>query len=502
MLNLIFLFPGLTLLLLCFFKRQEVVRWISLLGSILQLLFVLSLLSFYLQDVKLINASTTLYESSLPWFKTLNLNYHTGVDGIGLAMILLTAIISFTGVLASWNISLKPREFYFNLFLLSTGAYGFFIAQDLFTLFFFLEIAIIPKFLLISIWGSGKHIASANKLVLMLMAGSAMILVSMLGIYYNGSHCFDISVIAKNGLPVKVQQILFPLLFTGFGIFTAMFPFHTWVPDGHSSAPTAASMFLSGISMKMGAYGCLRVAMALMPQAAINQAWIFLTLALIGVLYAAFATVRQTDLKYINAYSSISHTSLVLIGILAMNATALNGAVMQMFSHGIMTALFFALIGMIYGRTHTRIVSEMSGLQKVLPFIGTAFIIAGLCSLGLPGLSGFPSEAKIFFGSYAADGHFIHLITIFSILSIVITAVYILRMSGSVIFGPLSNEFSPLKDGSWYEKYLIVILVGTIIFVGIYPTWISDLIQYGVNNIMLQIKDHSVAVVPHGILNI
>jgi NADH-quinone oxidoreductase subunit M len=242
-------------------------------------------------------------------------------------------------------------------------------------------VAVIPKFLLIGIWGSGKKEYSAMKLALMLMAGSALVMVGLLGLYFNtqttdGARSFDITAIAQMHIALPVQQLFFPFAFIGFGIFGALFPFHTWVPDGHSSAPTAASMFLAGISMKLGGYGCLRVATWLMPDAAHSYSWIIILLATIAIIYGAFATMMQTDLKYINAYSSVSHCGFVLLGIGMLTQTAITGAVMQMVSHGLMTALFFAAIGMIYSRTHTRMLSQLGGLLKVMPFISTVFVLA------------------------------------------------------------------------------------------------------------------------------
>src|SRR5688500_13926314 len=316
-------------------------------------------------------------------------------------MIMLTAFVVLAGVLVSWKMEKLNKEFFFLLILLSLGAYGFFISLDLFTLFFFLEIAVIPKYLLIGIWGSGKKEYSANKLALMLMGGSALVLVGLLGIYFlSGMQSFDLLKLSNARIPVDIQKIFFPMMFIGFGVFTAIFPFHTWVPDGHSSAPTAGSMFLAGISMKLGGYGCLRVATYLMPEAAQYYSMIIIILAAIANLYGAFATMMKIDLKYINAYSSVSHCGFVLLGIGMLTKTAITGAVMQMVSHGLMTALFFAVIGMIYERTHTRLVSQMGGLLKVMPFICSVFFIAGLCSLGLPGFSGFVAEMTVFVGSW------------------------------------------------------------------------------------------------------
>src|SRR5204863_1996863 len=338
------------------------------------------------------NNAAFIFEDGYIWYRSLGINYHVGVDGISIAMILMTALVVIAGVLVSWKMEKMNREFFFLLILLSLGAYGFFISLDLFTLFFFLEIAVIPKFLLIGIWGSGRKEYSAMKLVLMLMSGSALVFVGLLGLYFNshavGTSTFDMLQIAQMHIDDGVQKIFFPFVFIGFGIFGALFPFHTWVPDGHSSAPTAASMFLAGISMKLGGYGCLRVATFLMPEAAHQYSWIIIVLASIAILYGAFATMMQTDLKYINAYSSVSHCGFVLLGIGMLTKTAITGAVMQMVSHGLMTALFFACIGMIYDRAHTRQLSQLGGLMKIMPFISTVFVIAGLCSLGLPGFSG------------------------------------------------------------------------------------------------------------------
>lgn len=308
----------------------------------------------------------------------------------------------------------EPRVFFLLMFL-ALGAYGFFISLDLFTLFFFLEVAVIPKFLLIGIWGSGKKEYSAMKLALMLMGGSALVLVGILAIYF-ASGSWDIVELSQYHIKPEEQRIFFPFLFIGFGIFTAIFPFHTWVPDGHSSAPTAASMFLAGISMKLGGYGCLRVATYLMPEAAHEYQWVIVLLATIAIIYGAFATMMQTDLKYINAYSSVSHCGFVLLGIGMLSQTAITGAVMQMVSHGLMTALFFAAIGMVYDRAHTRMVRDLGGLLKVMPFISTVFVIAGLCSLGLPGFSGFVAEMTVFMGSWQNADTFYRIATILAAL--------------------------------------------------------------------------------------
>ena len=376
-----------------------------------------------------------------------------------------------------------PKDFFMWLTLLAVGVYGFFISIDMFTMFFFYEIALIPMYLLIGLWGTGRKEYSAMKLTLMLMGGSAFLFVGILGIYFNssadGNLTFNILEIAKNNaIPVAAQRWIFPITFLGFGVLGALFPFHTWSPDGHASAPTAVSMLHAGVLMKLGGYGCLRIAMHLLPEAANEMSWIFLILTGISVVYGAFGAIAQTDLKYINAYSSVSHCGLVLFAILMMNNTAVTGAVMQMLSHGLMTALFFALIGMIYGRTHTRDIRELGGLMKIMPFLSVCYVLAGLASLGLPGLSGFVAEMTIFVGSFQHTDMFHRVLTIMACASIVITAVYILKVVGKILYGPVINDHHlELTDAVWYEKVAVVGLVLSVAGVGLFPGWISSMIH-------------------------
>lgn len=492
-LSLLVILPILNALLLLPFKEAKQVRFITLAGAIVQFILCFFLLYLFWQEKTTGNTSLMLFENNYKWYAPLNINFHTGVDGISVSMILLTAFVVLAGILVSWNQEKLSKEFFFLLLFLSAGAYGFFISLDLFTLFFFLELAVIPKFLLIGIWGSGKKEYSAMKLALMLMGGSALVFVGLAGIYFNtninGAHSFDMLQIAQSNISEDIQKLFFPFAFIGFGIFTALFPFHTWVPDGHSSAPTAASMFLAGISMKLGGYGCLRVATWLMPDAAHHYSTIIIILACIAILYGAFATMMQTDLKYINAYSSISHCGFVLLGIGMLTQTAITGAVMQMVSHGLMTALFFAAIGMIYDRTHTRQVAQLGGLLKVMPFISAVFVIAGLCSLGLPGLSGFVAEMTVFMGSWQNADSFYRIATIIACASIVVTAVYILRATGQVIMGPITNnDYKSLKDAAWNEKLAAVILITGIVAIGVAPFWLNDLLRPATDIIMQKIS--------------
>ncbi|HRN46870.1 MAG TPA: NADH-quinone oxidoreductase subunit M [Niabella sp.] len=480
-LSLLIIIPTIFSLLLLFVNGLKQVRTVSLIAALLQFAMSIYLIVKYFAE-RAVNKAPFLFEQHYEWFKTPNINYHVGVDGVSVAMIALTAFVILAGVLVSWKMEKLNKEFFFLLLFLSIGAYGFFISLDLFTMFFFLEVAVIPKFILIGIWGSGRKEYSAMKLILMLMAGSALIFVGLAGLYFNtsGNGSFDMLKIASDNISPELQRLFFPFVFIGFGIFTALFPFHTWVPDGHSSAPTAASMFLAGISMKLGGYGCLRAATYMMPEGAAFYSDAIIILACIGILYGAFATMMQTDLKYINAYSSVSHNGFVLLGIGLLTKTAITGAVLQMISHGLMTALFFAVIGMIYDRTHTREVAKMSGLLKITPFISSAFVIVGLVSLGLPGFSGFVAEMTVFMGGWQKGNMFYYVATIAACASIVVTAVYILRVIGSVIMGPLKvngNEQVVYADATWYEKSSIVLLMAGILVVGILPFAVLRLIS-------------------------
>ena len=498
-LSLLLLLPVVTATAILFCKGLKQVRTVALAGSVLQMIMAGILLFSYWGERASGNTEQMLFQFRMTWFAPLNIDYFIGVDGISIAMILLTAFVVLAGVLVSWKVEMMSKEFFFLLIFLSAGAYGFFISLDLFTMFFFLEVAVIPKFLLIGIWGSGKKEYSAMKLALMLMGGSALVFVGLLGVYFNsdsgnGMHTFNLLRLSQMHIPLHAQCIFFPLIFVGFGIFGALFPFHTWVPDGHSSAPTAASMFLAGISMKLGGYGCLRVATYLMPEAAHEYSTIIIVLATIAILYGAFATMMQKDLKYINAYSSVSHCGFVLLGIGMLTKTAITGAVMQMVSHGLMTALFFAAIGMIYERTHTRMVEKLGGLLKIMPFICTVFFIAGLCSIGLPGFSGFVAEMTVFMGSWQHAEMFYRVATILACASIVVTAVYILRAIGQAIMGqrPLprslaEGEGSVIVDARWNERLAAIVLIVGIVAIGVAPFWLSDLISPGTEVIMNKI---------------
>ena len=502
-LSLFVLIPLLMLLGLWLSKGIKAISGVMVVGASALVVCAVALVIMYLNDRAAGAEGEMLYTASFTWFEPLHIKYSVGVDGISVAMLLLSAIIVFTGTFASWKLKPLTKEYFLWFTLLSTGVFGFFISIDLFTMFMFYEIALIPMYLLIGVWGSGHKEYSAMKLTLMLMGGSALLMCGIFGIFYGaGGQTFDILEIANHTggaheISLGQQYIWFPLTFIGFGVLGALFPFHTWSPDGHASAPTAVSMLHAGVLMKLGGYGCFRIAMYLMPEDANELGWIFLLLTGISVVYGAFSACVQTDLKYINAYSSVSHCGLVLFAILMINKTAVTGAVLQMLSHGLMTALFFALIGMIYGRTHTRDTRELNGLMRIMPFLAVCYVIAGLANLGLPGFSGFIAEMTIFVGSFEHADTFRRVLTIVATTSIVITAVYILRLVGKILYGTCTNpEHLKLTDATWDERFAVITLVVCVAGLGIAPLWVSELIGDSVGPIVQHISSVSSFMIP------
>ena len=483
------LIPVLMLLGLFLTKTRKQVLTIMVAGSVALVAATVYLVIAYLNARAAGATEPMLFTSTLMWYKQLNIGLSLGVDGVSVAMIALSSVIVLTGTFTSWKIEPLTKEFFMWFCLLSTGVYGFFVSIDMFTMFMFYEVALIPMFLLIGIWGSGRKEYSAMKLTLMLMGASAFLLVGLLGIYFtSGATSMNILEIVKTHIPLEEQRLLFVLTFFGFGVLGALFPFHTWSPDGHASAPTAVSMLHAGVLMKLGGYGAYRISVYLLPEAAKELAPIFLVLTGIGVVYGALSAIHQKDLKYINAYSSVSHCNLVLFAILMMTQTAMTGAVLQMLSHGLMTALFFALIGMIYGRTHTRMITEMGGLMKVIPFLGASFVIGGLASRGLPGLSGYAAEMTIFIGSFENADIFRRVLTITSITAIVSTAVYILRMVGKFLYGPMQNpEHATIPASVWFERVAVVVLIAGIVYIGSFPLGLSNMIHDSLADVMAQL---------------
>ena len=500
-LSLFVLIPLVMLLGLWLASNVKGVRAVMVAGSTALLALSVYLTYIFLADRAAGVEGEMLYTASFDWFAPLHIKYSVGVDGISVAMLLLSSVIVFTGTFASWQLKPLTKEYFLWFTLLSLGVFGFFITVDMFAMFMFYEIALIPMYLLIGVWGSGRKEYAAMKLTLMLMGGSAFLMCGIFGIFYGaGGQTMNIVEIANHtggahAIPFAQQCLWFPLTFIGFGVLGALFPFHTWSPDGHASAPTAVSMLHAGVLMKLGGYGCFRIAMYLMPEAANELGWIFLILTGISVVYGAFSACVQTDLKYINAYSSVSHCGLVLFAILMLNETSCTGAVLQMLSHGLMTALFFALIGMIYGRTHTRDIRELDGLMRIMPFLSCGYIIAGLANLGLPGFSGFIAEMTIFVGSFQNADTFHRVLTIAACTSIVITAVYILRVVGKILYGTCKNEHHlQLTDATWDERFSVICLILAVAALGMAPLWVSNMISTGVEPIVNHIHAASVTV--------
>lgn len=495
-LTLFVIIPVLMLLCLWLAKNDTQVRMVMVVGSTALLALAIYLVIAFVDARETMPATEYpfLFGDAIPWFKSLNIFYRTGVDGIAVVMILLSSIIVFTGTFASWQLHPMQKEYFLWFTLLSIGVYGFFISEDLFTMFMFYEVALIPMYLLIGVWGTGPKEYSAMKLTLMLMGGSALLIIGILGIYffngeYSGIYTMDVMQIAQlHAIPAAIQKVFFPFIFIGFGILGALFPFHTWSPDGHASAPTAVSMLHAGVLMKLGGYGCFRIAMFLLPEASQQLSSIFLVLTTISVVYGALSACVQTDLKYINAYSSVSHCGMVLFALLMMTQTACTGAILQMLSHGLMTALFFAVIGMVYHRAGTRDVRRLGGLMKIMPFLSVAYVVAGLANLGLPGFSGFVAEMNIFVGSFQNADIFHRTCTIIACTSIVITAVYILRVVGKILYQKVPNpEYYKLADATWDERLAVGGLIFCVAGLGLAPLWVQDIINDAVGPMIMHI---------------
>ena len=476
---------------LCRNSNMNAIRAVMVVGSTALVALSVWLCIDFLA-LRAVDSSEMLYTGSWVWYAPLHINLAVGVDGISVLMLMLSSIIVFAGTFASWKISPLPKNFFLWFCLLSTGVYGFFISIDMFTMFMFYEVALIPMYLLIGFWGTGRKEYSAMKLTLMLMGGSAFLMLGLFGIYWQcGIDSWNILEIS-HAAPIDAswQKMLFCFTFVGFGVLGAMVPFHTWSPDGHACAPTAVSMLHAGVLMKLGGYGCFRIAIFLLPQAANELAWIFIILTGISIVYGAFSACVQTDLKYINAYSSVSHCGMVLFAILMLNTTAMTGAILQMLSHGLMTALFFALIGMIYGRTHTRDIRQMGGLMQIMPYLGVCYMIAGFASLGLPGLSGFVAEMTIFVGSFQDADLFHRVFVICACSAIVTTAVYILRVVGKLLLGPVYDDHHrSLTDATWFERVATITLIVCIAGIGCFPNWINETIQVSFSPIVAAIQN-------------
>ena len=430
-------------------------------------------------------AGFQFYEK-LPLVPPLGISYELGVDGISVLLVLLTSVIILAGVFASWTITVRGQEFYALLLALVTGVFGVFVALDLFVFFLFYELAVLPMYLLIGIWGSSGEVRprgifawayretgvgtkeyAAMKLTLYLLFGSAFILVGIFALYVNaGASSFSFVDLEGVSFAPAVQRWVFLAFYVGFGILAGIWPLHTWSPDGHASAPTAVSMLHAGVLMKLGAYGVVRLGMGLLPGAAAELAWLVGTIGCVNIVYGALSAMAQTDLKYVIAYSSVSHMGIVMLGAATLTEAGLNGSVFQMFAHGVMTGLFFALVGLVYEKAHSREIGKMGGFGAAMPGIATAFTVGGLSSLGLPATAGFVAELLTFLGAARSD-HWWWLFP--AIVGTFLTAVYVLRVAKQIFWGPPSTHFHHLEDARGPEWVALVLLVAVLVLFGMAP---------------------------------
>lgn len=427
------------------------------------------------------------FEEIVSWIAPINAHYHLGVDGLSLPLVLLTTLIGFLVVLISWKIDFRVREYFAWLLLLETSILGVFCSLDLLLFFVFWEIEIIPMYFLISIWGAGRKEYSAMKYVVYTLLGSALMLAGILSLYFT-TGSLSIIDMTQSGLAM-VQSVMpaapiFFLLFAGFAIKLPVFPLHTWLPDAHTDAPTAGSVVLAGTLIKMGGYGMIRICVGMFPQVAQDYAQLLLTLAVINIVYGAAVTLRQTDLKRLIAYSSISHMGFVLLGIFALGELSMVGAGLQMFSHGIVTGLLFAVAGIVMHNTGERNIGNLGGLAKQIPAVAVIFTIGGLASMGVPATSGFIAEVTVFLGAFSSSiVDNIDIYTIISMLGILLAAAYILWLLRSVFFNSVLNKFDGIKDADKLEMSYCAIFIVVIFLVGIYPMILTDIIRIGISPI-------------------
>ncbi len=467
-------------------NRSRAIKWTAALFTFIPL--VLSIILFINFDRSPAAAGLIQFEEKLLWIAPLSAHYHLGVDGLSLPLVVLTAFLGFLVVLISWKIDLRLREYFAWLLLLETSILGVFASLDLLLFFIFWEIEVIPMYFLINIWGSGRKEYSAIKYVVYTLFGSAFMLAGILSLYFTTGSLSMVD-IAQTGLAplraaIPVVAIFF-LLLIGFAVKLPVFPLHTWLPDAHTDAPTAVSVMLAGVLIKMGGYGMIRLCVTIFPRVAQQYALPLIILAIIGVLYGAAVTMRQTDFKRLIAYSSISHMGYVLLGIFALGQVSLVGASLQMFSHGLVTGLLFAMVGVVMHNTHERDLRKLGGLARQVPIIAVVFSVAGLASLGLPTTSGFAAEFLVFVGSFSSTvvpG--IQVYTILGVLGVVITAGYILWMLQRVFYGPVLEQYNGTADADILERVYMFAFVAVIMLVGIYPAILTDVIKLGISPVM------------------
>jgi NADH-quinone oxidoreductase subunit M len=407
------------------------------------------------------------------WIPQLGIQYLLGVDGISVLMTALTSLVWFTGVLTMWGLKERVKEYFTLMALLVVGVYGVFLSLDVFAFFFFYEVAVLPMYPLIIVWGSTNREHSAMKLMLYLMGGSALLFPALIGLFQvTGGESWSLIEMAKAPIDADVQIFLYPFLYIGFGVLAGMFPFHGWSPSGHVAAPTAVSMLHAGVLMKLGAYGILRIAMTLLPAGATHWMFPFAALACVNIVYGALVTMRQNDFKFVIGFSSVSHMGIVLLGLNTLGADGINGAVFQMFAHGVMTALFFSAVGFIYDQTHDRDIRHFGGMARQVPVAATYFMLAGLCGIGVPGFASFFAELLVFVGAFQTWP----LLGALAIGGLVFTAAFMLRVFGKAMFGPKNPAWSHLVEPTAFERVPRLLLIAVLLTFGFYPRFALDLI--------------------------
>jgi len=462
-------------------EKVKAIRYTALAATLIS--FILSVIVFAGFDRSSAAIGQMQFEESIPWITAINVNYHLGVDGISLPLVILMTFLGVLVVLISWKVTIRPKEYFIWILLLETSILGVFMSLDLILFFLFWELELFPMYFLISVWGSGRKEYSSIKYVIYTLTGSAFMLAGILILYFttgsmNMLEIADKLAVAQSIIPAGA---LFFLLFIGFAIKLPMFPFHTWLPDAHTDAPTAVSVILAGALLKMGGYGMIRLVVSILPDMAKTLSPLLVCLAIIGVLYGAAVTLRQTDLKRLIAYSSVSHMGYVLLGIFALNQVSLTGASLQMFSHGIITGLLFAMVGLVYDKAHSRDLTVLGGLARQMPVIVVVFSIAGLASLGLPGTSGFIAEFTTFVGSFSSNAFSgIQVFTILGVLGVVLTAGYILWMLQRVFYGPPQEKFNEVPDADVTEKIFMFVFIAAILLIGLYPSILTGIMEMGV----------------------
>jgi NADH-quinone oxidoreductase subunit M len=488
--------PIVAAIILLMLPRDKVtlIKVIALAAALITLVLAIIVFVSYDQAAALRNPDRQFqFQDTAPWVPSLGISYHVGADGLNLPMILLTGIVAVGGVMISWNIKERTREFFAFFMLLVAGVYGVFVALDLFLLFFFYELSIFPMYILIATWGSTRKEYAAMKLTLYLLIGSIIALVGLLAVYFSATfpagvlpegttRTFDLLLLKQANIPIEIARFWFLPIFLGFGVLAGIWPFHSWSPDGHVAAPTAVSMIHAGVLMKLGAYAALRAGVEVLPQAARELLPFIILLVMVNVVYGAAIAMVQRDFKYVIGFSSVSHMGLVTMGFATMNQIGLNGAVLQMFSHGVMTALFFTIVGLVYDRAHTRDIPQLGGMVKVLPWAAVAFIIGGLVSMGMPGLSGFVAELQIFMGVWQARDIAVWypIVAIVSALGIVLTAAYVLRVTGQVFFGQYDeHKWHDMRPANVLDKTAIAMFCVILIVVGVFPMLLMNMINTG-----------------------